>query len=462
MSDLPASEAPLATADDSHAVHQRERNRKLKWAILTSLISRPLALFIPLIIVPVFLRELGTERYGLFEAVGSLAAWFGLTNFGLGLGLMTRLMDCYVSGHREMARRYVSTLVVALGAIFCAGLAIVTIVTFSFDWRGPFAVEELLGLRSMQWAIWLACVIPMLGVTLSMAPAIYSAYQEIHRQNIWETCSKVATITACLLVPFLDWGIIGALLALSGVPVLISALNHLHLWILAKPWLRPSLRLFSPELLRQLLADGFLLFLLQSSVALMYQADRLIIGVLRTPEEVAQYSVTNRLFMAAYGAYILFVMPLWPAYGEAIRRGDLAWCRSRLRLSSVMGLVVMGCAGAALLIGGEWFLPLITGKRDLALPWIVIVGMTLGLSLRVWSDSHSILLNSARVLTPQIMLVGANALLTLAINLFATWRFGIVGTAWSFPVAAILTTVIGYPMLVQRYVFRRAGTASAG
>src|SRR5437867_10366397 len=86
-----------------------ERNQRLRWAFFSSLLTKPLAIVIPILIVPVFLKYLGTEGYGLFETIVSLTGWLALSNLGLAMGLMNTLTGCYVSHDRSFARRHVST-----------------------------------------------------------------------------------------------------------------------------------------------------------------------------------------------------------------------------------------------------------------------------------------------------------------------------------------------------------------
>ena len=43
---------------------------------------------IPALTVYLFAKPLGEARYGLFEAVGALVVFLGMTNLGLTLGLM--------------------------------------------------------------------------------------------------------------------------------------------------------------------------------------------------------------------------------------------------------------------------------------------------------------------------------------------------------------------------------------
>jgi O-antigen/teichoic acid export membrane protein len=115
-----------------------ERNKRFFWSIVTALLTKPLSFIISLVTVPLFLRYLGSERYGLYTSVGAAAMWLGMTNVGMSLGLVNKLADCYVSGDKDRARRYVSSLMLALPALVVLAMIILTIATPLIPWGKVF------------------------------------------------------------------------------------------------------------------------------------------------------------------------------------------------------------------------------------------------------------------------------------------------------------------------------------
>src|SRR5512139_1286747 len=111
----------MPATDRPEEAHRTKRERRLALAVGATLVVRPIAVLVPVLVVPVFLRYLGAERYGVFEIVSSLAAWVGLTSFGLGFGLNNRLMDCYVAGDQQKARSYVSSAFFPMLAMLALG-----------------------------------------------------------------------------------------------------------------------------------------------------------------------------------------------------------------------------------------------------------------------------------------------------------------------------------------------------
>ena len=197
--------------------HGKERNRRFLMSILTAVMTRPLAVVISLVSVPIFIKSLGKERYGLYESLGAIAVWFGMTNAGLGLGLLNRLTDCYVSGNKELARRYVTTILLSVPVIALAVTLGISIVAPLVNWQSVFQLAAPVR-GEAAWGFWWAGVITAFGVVVGTNSALYLGYQEIVRNNLWDAVAKLATLAACIGFAFTKFGVVGAIFATAGRP----------------------------------------------------------------------------------------------------------------------------------------------------------------------------------------------------------------------------------------------------
>jgi Na+-driven multidrug efflux pump len=158
--------------------------------------------------------------------------------------------------------------------------------------------------------------------------------------------------------------------------------------------------------------------------------------------------------------YMMLLVPLWPASGEAVRRGDTAWLRRSLRYSMLIGVGMMAATGIVLLLFTGPVLRQLKGAQGLTISRGLIVAMTVTFILRAWVDCRSIILNSAGVLVPQIAFYGGHAVLNLLVAIVAMRRFGVEGVAWATAITALLTGAWGYPWMIKRFILSRAGTSA--
>ena len=447
-----AAQAAEATADQ----HRRERGRRLRMSIVSALLTKPLAVVVPFVTLPLFLNYLGEERYGVYATVGAVAMWLGLTNAGLGLGLINRLADCYVSGDQQLARRYVSSLIVVSLAIMLAATVVLAAVTPFVNWHVLFPAEGARAVRETPWAVFAAGAVTFFGIFVALPASIYAAYQELHRNNWWDAAARVASLAACVAVVYTPWGLVGVILAASGVPALVRFVNLLYQLTVEKPWLRPSPRLFEFALVKRVMGEGICFFVLQMAVIALFQTDKIIISAMINPAEVTAYDAVGRLFLAGYGLFMMFLMPLWSAHGESLRRGDLAWVRKSLRNSLLLGCGLLLVLGVVLTLFGRPIVRFWT-RQDIEFSRSLVVALTGLFVLRVWVDCRSTILNSAGILGPQMVFFGAHAAANLVLAVVLARWYGVEGVAWATVITSLLTSAWGYPWMMRRYVWRNPG-----
>jgi O-antigen/teichoic acid export membrane protein len=454
------AEAPVledALGADEQTRHRIERSKRLKLSIFTSILIRPLAFVIPIVTIPLFIKYLASqERYGLYEAVGSVVMWLGLMNLGMSMGLINKLIDCNVRGDRETARLYVSTLTWAMVVALVVCVVGFSIVTLFVDWVAVFNISEPAARAEARLAVWIGGVLTLVWLVLSLPAAVYAGYQEMHRENYWTGAGRVLLLAACFVLayapPLAGLGVAGVLLAVSGVPALVRAVNVVTLFGHEKPWLRPSIRLFDGAALRVMLSHGINIFILQMAVVALFQADKLIISTAIGAEAVAGYAILGRLFLAAYGVFALILGPLWPAYGDAIRRGDMPWVTRQINRTRLFGCGLMILCGLGMLVLGNWVIGWLSPGTTITVSKNLILAVTAMFAVRAWAESQSIALNSASVFTPQVILFGGHALLNIIVAIAVAKPFGVEGVAWSTSITGLVTSVWGYPWMVRKYI----------
>lgn len=448
-------EEELARATE--AEHRRERAKRIKLSILTSILIRPLSVLTPLIVFPLFLKYLGEERYGLYASVSVFAMWFGVTNAGVGLGLTNRLSDCAVRDDRELARRYVSSLTIALVVIGAALLLLFTAVVPLMNWQLIFKSDDPLIARETPMVVWLSGAITLTTLWVNVSYSIYFSYQELHRFNLWDGVNRLLTVAGCIAVTYTNWGVNGVLLASIGITCVVRMVNCFTLFQFEKPWLRPSLRLFEMQLFRNVMTQGVQFLVIQMSVLALYQTDKLIISSTIGTKDVTGYDAIGRLYLGGYALFMIVLAPLWPAHGEALRRGDLAWVRRMLRHSLLIGCGIMTAATVALFFFSGPILRIWTRGDSVEVSRTLVLAVGSMFILRAWVDCRSVVLNGANVLVPQMIVFGGHAFANFALGLtLARHGYGVEGVAWATVITSLLTSTWAYPWIMRRYLWNRA------
>lgn len=443
-----------ADSNPTLAEFRRLRNKRIQQSVTWSLLIKPLSFVVPAVTLPLQLSYLGVARFGLLESAGAVAIWLAMSNLGMGLGLINRLTECAASHDREKAGKYTATLSLALAAVVAALLVLVSLVVPQLPWGQWLHVPDGVASAEAAPAVAVACVLAVIGLFSSLPNAIYSGYQENHKNVIWDGIAKLSVLAAtAFVVTNPAYGVVGVVLAAAGAPVFVRIINLVWLVTREKPWLMPRLHRFDAGMLRGMLSEGLMMFGLAAGNMLLFQADKLVLATGRDLTEVAAYSFVTRLFIMGYGVYMMYLTPLWPAVGDALHRGDPEWVEMRVKRASVVGVAMMLAGGAAILgiryVAREWLQGLHDGS-PLPISSGLVIGVTAMFCARVWVDAHSTALNAAGLLRQQIPFYLAHAILNLGVSLVVVGKYGAEGVAWSTAGTAVFTTVWAYRSLFNR------------
>jgi O-antigen/teichoic acid export membrane protein len=461
----PAFEQARA-GEPAQAIQRSLRQRRLLAAIISSLALRPLSVAASLAAVALFLPalgggDIGQERYGLCLALAAIGGWLSISG-GLGQGLVNQLSACYVSGDRTLARQHVTTMFAMAAAIAGVTFAAFAVTAAFVPWANVLsATTRAASERQVLLAVYLAGALTAVAILAGVATAVYTAYQEVHLLNAWEALTRLGLLAGAAVCFLAGVGVPGAVAAMVGGPLAVRLAATIVLFGWQKPWLRPSPAFLRRGLAGILLRQGTGFFLLQLCWIAQHQTGTVLVAIFVGPAEAAIFGVVTQLSQVVYSVFLGIVQPQWPAYGEALSRGDWGWVKASYRATTVVGvLLALGFAGA-MLVAGDMALDTWTrGAIDSASPSMV-AAISATIALRMWVDARSTVLSAAGVVGPQLLVYGSHALLGLALGvLFAgVLDLGAAGVAWAQVVGGLATSAWGYAWLTRRFEARVTATA---
>lgn len=429
---------PLESVDGAEA-RGRERYRRAGLSAATALGGRGLTTILSLVTVPLTLNYLGPERYGVWLTISSVIALLSFTDLGIGNGLLNAVTHSMARGEVTEARRQISSALVLLIVVAVALTATAAAFYPIIPWADVLAVpgREAASEAGLALAAWVACFV--IGMPLGIAAQVRLARQEGYIVHLAAAAGNVAAVGALLVGIATRQGLPFLVVAMAGPPLIASALNGIVLFRRDAPELSPSLTIADRRTGFGLLRAGFLFFVLQIAIAVAFTSDTLVVAQLVGPRAVAEYGVTSRLFMIPAALVVMAISPLWPAYGDAIARGDIQWARSTLARSIKAGLFISAPAAVALVAFGLPIIALWVGT-SVAPPFLLLLGFGMWVVLSTVGNSVAMLLNGAHEIRIQAAAAAVMALVNLALSIWLTSRIGVAGVMWG--------TVIAYSVFV--------------
>jgi O-antigen/teichoic acid export membrane protein len=407
----------------------KERYRRLAWTAATSAISRGASVLSALISVPLTIEYLGTQRFALWMTINSLMAMLMFADLGLGNGLLTAISESHGKDDAKMARRYISSAFFMLLALGTCTLLVLGIIYQYTPWA------HLLGVRSggaeseaaPAAAIFFVCL--AFNLPLGIVQRIQMGFQSGYTNNVWNGFGALLGFGGVLTCAYFKAGVPWLVLSFGAGPMIATILNGVQLFR-SRPDLLPAWNEFRWAVLRQLLSVGLGFLIVQAALAMAIGSDNFVIAHLLGPDAVAEYSIAMRVFTLVPALLQMVLMPLWPAYGESLARGNAEWAIRALKRSIVVGAIVTIAAAVALTLSGRWIITLWVGNQFHQGLWL-LSGMGVWMVVTMLANVISIFLNGMNRIHAQVASAIAVATSTLAIELLATPKFGLPAMIWS-------------------------------
>jgi len=453
----------FSSFDTSHpGGRAQERHRRVALTGIAAAAAKIIAVSTSLVTIPMTLHYLGSERFGLWMTVSSVVAILNFADFGIGNGVLNAISEANGKDDVEAIREYIASGALLLSTIAACLLAIFLLVYRFIPFSEFFNVRSELAVREAGPAMAVFCGCFLLNIPLGIVQRIQLGLQEGFISNLWQLFGSLTGLLGIIVVIHFQAGLPWLVLALAGAPVFAMLVNGIIFFTATRPNLRPKAQNVSQAAMNRIAHIGMLFFVLQLAVAMAYSSDNVIAAQVLGPDAVTRYSITAKMFSMISVLLAMFLGPLWPAYGEAISRGDLLWVRKTLFRSLFGAMVIAGIGALTLVLLGPWLLK-VWVHRILDPPFFLLLGLGLWAIVEAGGSALAMFLNGANIVGLQVTLASIFAVACLTLKIALVRRLGIVGIPWATLISYICCTAIPCAFLVPRILnslHKRGSTAT--
>jgi O-antigen/teichoic acid export membrane protein len=433
----------------------RERHRRIALSTIASGLAKGVSVLAGLIILPLTLHYLGSERYAMWTMISSLFFTLASMDFGIGNGLVTLVAAAHGKEDKKLIKKYVSSgffMLLAIGLV--VGL-IALAASALFPMARLFNVTSPLARQEAGSAVAVVAVLFGLGLPLFAALKFQEGLQEGFNSYLAQMFGNLLALGFAFLVIELHLGLPWLVLSLLGGQCLANLGTFVAQFFVRKPWACPAWADFDFKTTLGLMKTGLLFFLLNWLTLIGLQVlDPFVISHVVGPAEgakqVAVYSVVQKLSQMAF-LYTAFTQALWPAYAEAIARSDFAWVRKTIRRSLRISVIWGGLGGLVLYLCGAWLIRLWVGPifsvsecRGLLLSfgvYMLIYSVALALS---------VIITGSHLLKECLLFLSITAPLAFALKLVLCRSWGAPGVVWASVFAYSIGFVLPAAWLIRK------------
>lgn len=350
-----AAAVVTSTADPSGLLSgssDRHRYSRAAATAVTGVIGKAVMAAVQFAIVPSLLESLGGARFGVWQALQSLAGQSTACDLGIGNAAVNRIAAAAAARDMRRVGEVVSTAACMLVGVAIACLAMIGVAWPHLPWDRLLRIEGVLHHAETAGAVAASLAFLMLSLPLGFVEQVAAAFQRGAATNLARMAAAIATFVA------VTWAVRSG----ATLPVVVAASLFPALICWAAVWMVVALRSpvgrhsgAQPTLAEAhaLLRSGLTFYAIQCCAVLGFGIDPLLVSAVLGPTDVTAYAVPFRLFSLLLVVAAVTLSPLWPAYADAHAVGDGAWIRRTLRIS----IVVTAICSVVLAVGLAWAAP---------------------------------------------------------------------------------------------------------
>ncbi|MDD5580249.1 MAG: oligosaccharide flippase family protein [Methylobacter sp.] len=426
-----------------------ERHRLILLSAAASALAKIVSVTIALISVPLTLHYLGAERFGLWMTISSVIAMLSFADLGIGNGLLNAIAEAKGKDDYQGIRRYISSAFAILSVIALLVLLVFYVIYPFVPWAGFFNVKSPLAMQEAGRAIAIFVLCFALHIPAGVVQRVQMGLQMGFVANLWQMAASLLALGSVLLVINFEMGLPWLVGGMAGIPVLVAALNGLSFFKKVRPDIRPNWNSVCRQAMKKIAHIGLLFLVLQIAGAITFASDNIVIAKLLGAEAVAKYAIPEKLFSVIPLILGMFLMPLWPAYGEAISRKDGAWVKRIFFQSMALSVIFALIMASFLCWFAEPILNLWVGE-EVHPPLLLLVGIGAWKIIEACGNAFAMLLNGANIVRAQVVIAILLAIISIALKIFLVQQVGLAGVVWATCAAYILCTLIPYCLLMPK------------
>jgi len=395
------------------------------------------SIIISFLLVPLSIKYLGVDNYGLWVTMFSFISWFSFFDFGIGNGLRNKLSQALANDNRLLAKQLVSTAYFIMALVVLILVAIFLCVSHLIDWNGIF---KYTGIENLEKLFQLAFIVFSINLVLKMVTSVYFANQKPSFSGLIDFFSQLIVLLSVYIAIQLENGSLftyAIIIFLSQFAVLFVA--NIFSFQNKYAFMAPNLRCIKFKHSKSLFNLGFSFFLIQICFILIYSTDNFIINYYFGPDQVAVLNIAIKYFMIVTMAMSIILTPYWSAFTNAFELSDFKWIKKSFKKLTLLSLIAAFMI-IIMIIFANYVYDFWIGDA-VSIPFALTVCIGISTFLKAFNLNSVMLINGLGKVRLQLIVgvFGAVTNIPLSIVLAVNCNLGVSGVI----IATIITELIG-------------------
>jgi len=420
-----------------------------KFAIIVSYVGLVLHTFSNLLLTPLYLKFLGTEMYGIYQMVYSMAHYILILDIGISTTMVRYISDYRAKedkqGEKNVAAHCFGIALIVMVLIVIAGIIINHFLTDIY----PAIPAKY---YDVSHNLFLAMIATLVGTIFErFLEGIVMAYEHFTVVKALSAFKIVLKIGLTLVLLYTGFDVSALVITDLAVEVFVIAFLSIYAFGILK--FRFAFLRFDVALLLSIFSF-MLAILLQSIVSYINNlVDKTILGIITTAQDVAVYSVATT-FITMFNSLPTVISNVFLPQATRLLNNN----PDRKTLTNFVSrpgryqFMLCGALICGFILFGREFITLWVGKDSLVAWEISLVIMIPNMIPLVQNTVVCVLDAKKKRLFRSVSLF-IMSMIHILISTILVYRFGIMGA----PIGSAVSYLIGYGLILNIYYHKKIG-----
>ena len=426
------------------------KNDGLLLNILSNFIFKGLGVGLSFISIPIMLKYLDKDNYGLWILILSITNWIYTFDIGIGNGLKNRLAESLSKKNENEAKKYIAT------SYFFVTIISMIFLLISWIFLENIILTKLLNITylsndELNKIIFINIGFVCINFVFSLCNNIFLGSQKSYLSSVNNVLSQILSFIFLLLLFKIKENSIILLSFSYGLGISISHIILTIYYFYKNKELLFNIKDIILIKAKNIFGVGLKIFLVQIAGLVIFSTDNFIITKYTGIENVAVYNVVNKLFGIPTLILTLITTPIWPAVTKAFYEGNQQWIKDTLKKLEKLFLLLALIVVMLILVAKPFIKIWTLNEIEASFSLIIVCGIAT--LLTCFSNIYSTLIFAIDIKWYLIILFIFQAIINIVVSLISIIYFdlGVVGVVLG-TCFSMLTNIFVLPKSLKKMI----------
>ncbi|MBN2816756.1 MAG: oligosaccharide flippase family protein [Campylobacterales bacterium] len=418
-----------------------------------SFLFKGLAILASFLSIPLMIKYLGVEQYGVWSTLLSIVSWIVLFDLGIGNGLRNKISESLADDNKQSAQEYISTAYTIIGAISVVLILIFLLFRQFIPWQKIFNITVVSD-SDLQSVVTVTIIFLLLNFWISLINQVFNGFQKTSLVVLNQFLSNLLSLLSVFILYEFYEPSLTKLAICYGISLSISSLMLSFYFYKRNREYIPKINSFKLSYTKSIVSLGMKFFIIQIAVIAIFTTDKILITQLFGPEYVTNYDVVFKLFSVITIVHGILMAPLWSAYSDAYHRNDIRWIKMTFKSQLKIYFIII-LATIALIFLAKPIVKIWVGE-EIFLDNILVYSIALFILFSTWNNIFAYFINATNklYLALRINIFLAIANIPISLLYVKIFNFGVegvvLGTVTSLVIGVVLAPWQSYNIIFNK------------